>query len=99
MRYDATGKQLQASARCNTHMIYRAIDKMSELLSQDRRAMQIVSRFGIPMGVGDKTIEAVCEEHGIHTPTFLAIVNLDRCKAPHASKLFGDPAAKRTKTE
>ncbi|MBQ7530213.1 MAG: response regulator transcription factor [Paludibacteraceae bacterium] len=50
---------------------------MSELLSQDRQAMQIVSRFGIPMGVGDKTIEAVCREHGIHTPTFLAIVNLD----------------------
>lgn len=56
-------------------MIYRDIDKMSELLSRDRRAMQIVSRFGIPMGVGDKTIDAVCKEHGIHTPTFLAIVN------------------------
>lgn len=56
-------------------MIYRDIDKMSELLSQDRRAMQIVSRFGIPMGVGDKTIDTVCKEHGIHTPTFLAIVN------------------------
>ena len=59
-------------------MIYRDIDKMSELLSQDKRAMQIVSRFGIPMGVGDKTIEAVCQEHGIHTPTFLAIVNIGR---------------------
>lgn len=56
-------------------MIYRGIDKMSELLSRDKRAMQIVSRFGIPMGVGDKTIESVCEENGIHTPTFLAIVN------------------------
>lgn len=56
-------------------MIYRDIDKMSEMLSRDRRAMQIVSRFGIPMGVGDKTIDAVCKEHGIHTPTFLAIVN------------------------
>lgn len=56
-------------------MIYRDIDKMSELLSHDKRAMQIVSRFGIPMGVGDKTVEAVCREHDIHTPTFLAIVN------------------------
>jgi len=56
-------------------MIYRDIDKMSEMLSRDRRAMQIVSRFGIPMGVGDKTIDTVCKEHGIHTPTFLAIVN------------------------
>lgn len=55
-------------------MLYRETDKMSDLLSQDRRAMQIVSRFGIPMGVGDKTIDAVCKEHGIHTPTFLAII-------------------------
>jgi len=59
-------------------MPYRDIDKMSDLLSQDRQAMQIASRFGIPMGVGDKTIDAVCQEHGIHTPTFLAIVNLGR---------------------
>lgn len=58
-------------------MIYRDIDKMSVLLSQDRRAMLIAGRFGIPMGVGDKTIDAVCKEQGIHTPTFLAIVNLD----------------------
>lgn len=59
-------------------MVYRDIDKMSELMSRDKRAMQIVSRFGIPMGVGDKTIDAVCREHGIHTPTFLAIVNIGR---------------------
>ena len=58
-------------------MIYRDIDKMSELLSRDRRAMQIVSRFGIPMGVGEKTIDVVCKDHGIHTPTFLAIVNIE----------------------
>lgn len=64
------------------NMIYRDIDKMSDLLSQDKRAMQIVSRFGIPMGVGDKTIETVCQEHGIHTPTFLAIVNNGRNGGP-----------------
>lgn len=56
-------------------MIYRENDKMSELLTRDRKAMQIVNRFGIPLGVGDKTIDAICKQHGIHTPTFLAIVN------------------------
>ena len=56
-------------------MIFRETNRMSDLLSQDRRAMQIVNRFGIPMGVGDKTIDTVCREHDIHTPTFLAIVN------------------------
>ena len=38
-------------------MIYRETNRMSDLLTQDRRAMQIVNRFGIPMGVGDKTID------------------------------------------
>ena len=56
-------------------MIYRENDKMSELLTRDRKAMQIVNRFGIPLGVGEKTIDAICKQHGIHTPTFLAIVN------------------------
>ena len=61
-------------------MIYRDTDKMSLLLMQDRRTIQIVNRFGIPMGVGDKSIQTVCKEHGIHTPTFLAIVNNGRAE-------------------
>ena len=65
-------------------MIYRETNRMSDLLSQDRRAMQIVNRFGIPMGVGDKTIDTVCREHGIHTPTFLAIVNNGQSDRPAA---------------
>ena len=63
-------------------MIYRETNRMSDLLTQDRRAMQIVNRFGIPMGVGDKTIDTVCREHGIHTPTFLAIVNNGQSDRP-----------------
>lgn len=63
-------------------MIYRETNKMSDLLTQDRRAMQIVNRFGIPMGVGDKTIDTVCREHDIHTPTFLAIVNNGQSDRP-----------------
>ena len=63
-------------------MIFRETNRMSDLLTQDRRAMQIVNRFGIPMGVGDKTIDTVCREHGIHTPTFLAIVNNGQSDRP-----------------
>ena len=65
-------------------MIYRETNRMSDLLTQDRRAMQIVNRFGIPMGVGDKTIDTVCREHNIHTPTFLAIVNNGQSDRPAA---------------
>jgi regulator of cell morphogenesis and NO signaling len=32
-------------------------------------------RFGIPLGVGDKTVDEVCHENEIDTPTFLAVAN------------------------
>jgi regulator of cell morphogenesis and NO signaling len=44
-------------------------------MSQEEDAIQIISRFGLEMGVGEQTIAEVCEAHSVHTPTFLAIVN------------------------
>ena len=44
-------------------------------MSHEEDAIQIISRFGLEMGVGEQTIEQVCEAHDVHTPTFLAIVN------------------------
>ncbi len=48
---------------------------MCDLLSREEDAIQIISRFGLEMGVGEQTIEQVCEAYHVHTPTFLAIVN------------------------
>ena len=55
--------------------MYKPTDKICDLMSHEEDAIQIISRFGLEMGVGDQTIEQVCESHGVHTPTFLAIVN------------------------
>lgn len=55
--------------------MYKATDKICDLMSHEEDAIQIISRFGLEMGVGDKTIEEVCEAHDVHTPTFLAVVN------------------------
>lgn len=44
-------------------------------MSHEEDAIQIISRFGLEMGVGEQTIAEVCESHDVHTPTFLAIVN------------------------
>ena len=55
--------------------MYKASDKICELMSREEDAIQIISRFGLAMGVGEQTIEQVCAAHGVHTPTFLAIVN------------------------
>lgn len=55
--------------------MYKASDKICDLMSHEEDAIQIISRFGLEMGVGEQTIEQVCEAHDVHTPTFLAIVN------------------------
>lgn len=55
--------------------MYKFTDKMCDLMSHEEDAIQIISRFGLEMGVGEQTIAEVCESHGVHTPTFLAIVN------------------------
>ena len=48
---------------------------MCDLMAHEEEAIQIISRFGLSMGVGEQTIEQVCEAHNVHTPTFLAVVN------------------------
>ena len=55
--------------------MYKGSDKICELMSHEEDAIQIISRFGLEMGVGEQTIAEVCESHDVHTPTFLAIVN------------------------
>ena len=48
---------------------------MCDLMAHEEEAIQIISRFGLSMGVGDQTIDEVCEAKGLHAPTFLAVVN------------------------
>lgn len=55
--------------------MYRENDKMSTLMSSADEALQIISRFGLPLGVGDKTIDEVCRDSHIDTTTFLAVIN------------------------
>jgi len=55
--------------------MYKSTDKICDLMSHEEDAIQIISRFGLEMGVGDQTISQACDAHGVHTPTFLAVVN------------------------
>jgi regulator of cell morphogenesis and NO signaling len=55
--------------------MYKATDKICDLMSHEEEAIQIISRFGLGMGVGEQTIAQTCEAYGIHTATFLAIIN------------------------
>ncbi len=55
--------------------MYEADDKMISIIRDDYSILQVMGSFGIKMGFGDKTVSEVCEEQGVDTFTFLAVVN------------------------
>ena len=63
--------------------MYRPTDKMSELMGvssdrtvfADNQVLQLLHRFGIPLGVSDKSIYDICQENGVDCNTLLAVVN------------------------
>jgi regulator of cell morphogenesis and NO signaling len=72
-------------------MKYHPSDKMCDLMRGGRVAehgqslteeqvLQLMNRFGISMGVGEKSIEEVCAEHQVDCPTVMAIINYALCK-------------------
>ncbi len=55
--------------------MYEADDKMISLIADNYNILQSLGRFGINLGFGDKTVREVCEDQGVDTYTFLAVVN------------------------
>ena len=54
---------------------YQGTDKMSALISDNYSLLMVMSRFGLSLGFGDKTVAEVCELQGVHCPTFLTVAN------------------------
>lgn len=54
---------------------YKPTDKMSDLICENYVMLQVLSRFGLSLGFGDKTIQEVCEGNGVDYKTFLIVVN------------------------
>lgn len=48
---------------------------MISIIRDDYSILQVMGSFGIKMGFGDKTVSEVCDEQGVDTFTFLAVVN------------------------
>ncbi|MCR5820607.1 MAG: response regulator transcription factor [Bacteroidaceae bacterium] len=48
---------------------------MSDLIHDDYRLLQVISRFGISLGFGEQTVAEACASSGVDAPTFLAVVN------------------------
>lgn len=54
---------------------YRATDPISDLISDDYRMLQVISRFGLTLGFGDQSVIAACKACKVDVDTFLAVVN------------------------
>lgn len=54
---------------------FSANHKMSDLINENHSLLLVISRFGLHLGFGNKTVCEVCETNGIDCITFLAVVN------------------------
>lgn len=54
---------------------FKATDRLMDVIAKDYRMLQVMSRFSISLGFGEKTIGEVCKQCGVDCPTFLAVIN------------------------
>lgn len=57
------------------HATYKDTDRICDVICDEPSLLQMMSRFGLPLGVGEQTVRQVCEAHGVDTATFLAVAN------------------------
>ena len=50
--------------------------KFAELMTNDRRLLQLLPRFGIGLGFGDRSVEQVCQINQVNTDLFLMICEI-----------------------
>ena len=54
---------------------YKSTDKMMDLIGDNYSLLQVMSRFGISLGFGGKTVQETCRMNGVDCQTFLVVAN------------------------
>lgn len=49
--------------------------KLAEVIQSDFNTLNVINRFGIKLGFGEKTVSIVCADYGINADFFLEILN------------------------
>ena len=55
---------------------FDAQTSLSKLILTHYDLLMVITRFGIPLGFGDKSVDEVCQANGVDTNTLLAVVNI-----------------------
>lgn len=52
--------------------------KVSDIISSDFTSLIIITRFGIPLGLGDSTLNEVCKKYNVDLKTLILVLNVTR---------------------
>lgn len=55
--------------------VFKSTDKLSFVIQNDYRLLQVMGRFGMTIGFGEKTILDVCQQCNVDINAFLAVMN------------------------
>lgn len=55
--------------------VFKSTDKLSFVIQNDYRLLQVMGRFGMTIGFGEKTILDVCQQCNVDVNAFLAVMN------------------------
>ena len=55
---------------------YTATDRLCDLIDDNFKLLMVMSRFGISLGFGEKSVKEVCEAENVDCDTFLAVANI-----------------------
>ena len=58
-----------------TNKIYEPTDRMALLIDNCPEDLEVLGRFGIPLGFGEKTVSELCKAQDVDCYTFLCVVN------------------------
>lgn len=66
--------------------LYNERTKLSDLICTNYALLMIITRYGIPLGVGDDSIGEVCRKHQLDVDTLLLLLNSTASNTPPSSK-------------
>ena len=69
---------------------YKPADHMCDLICDEPSLLQMMSRFGMPLGFGEQTVSQVCESHHVDTTTFLAVANFIKNGSKGSAEVVAD---------
>ena len=65
----------------NITTIFNKSMKMSDMIDADYRLLLLLRRLNIPLGFGDKSVEAVCRQYNFDADCFIFLVNFQSSKS------------------